>query len=66
MNLARQSCAALAAGAQISFVEPSFWLGGHLEQTSKPELPMTNFQWQIFDFRPRVTPQAFSGLKTSH
>jgi hypothetical protein len=31
-----------------------------------PELPMTNFQWQIFDFRPRVTPHGFSGLKIGH
>jgi hypothetical protein len=31
-----------------------------------PELPMTNFQWQIFDFRPRATPHGFSGLKIGH
>jgi hypothetical protein len=27
------------------------------------ELPMTNTQWQILDFRPGVTPHGFSGLK---
>jgi hypothetical protein len=27
------------------------------------ELPMTNSQWQILDFRPGGTPHVFSGLK---
>jgi hypothetical protein len=27
------------------------------------ELPMTNTQWQMLDFQPRVTPHGFSGLK---
>jgi hypothetical protein len=29
----------------------------------KTELPMTNPQWQILDFRPRVPPRGVSELK---
>src|ERR1039458_9242275 len=44
-----------------SFVEPSFRLNGILDQNT--ELPITNTQWKILDFRPGVLPRGFSESK---
>jgi len=42
--------------------------GATVSWTDHPnsELPMTNSQWQILDFRPGVTPHMFSALKTGN